>query len=272
VLSSLLLYALLFAGIGVVVFAGTLVLQGAIYSEPVSQLYWRAPVAGLILTLFFAAWCYLAYRSPGSYNTLFAFTTSYDESTFEELTSYKRGNQTLYKRNKTSKDYRDSANNKWRRSGTDGVVDEIVVEDKKDGQKFRFHVELGPDGNFKSEPARFVEVGGKGRVMLDNDIGHLSSVRWGLIFGNILLNIVHLVLWFAALWLILRFQWLHAFGLALVLWLIVTFAIMPMLFKRAEDAARSPGRTMARATTLVADTSAIRGSDIGILTSMRGCA
>jgi ABC-type transport system involved in cytochrome bd biosynthesis fused ATPase/permease subunit len=39
--------------------------------------------------------------------------------------------------------------------------------------------------------------------------------------------------------LLLRFQWGHAFGLALVLWLIMTLTIAPMLFKRTEDAARN---------------------------------
>ena len=65
------------------------------------------------------------------------------------------------------------------------------------------------------------------------------------IYANIFLNLLHLIVWFAALWLILRFQWGHAFGLALALWLVVTFAIMPMLFKRAEDTARGINRSVA---------------------------
>src|SRR5207253_7344005 len=80
VLSFLFVFGLLFLGIAVVLFAGTVVLQGALYSEPVNQLYWRAPLAGLLATLFFAGWCLLDYRSPGSYNALFDFTDPHDES------------------------------------------------------------------------------------------------------------------------------------------------------------------------------------------------
>jgi len=45
--------------------AGTVFIQGYIYSEPVEQVYWRAPAAALIVALFVAFWCSLDYKSPG---------------------------------------------------------------------------------------------------------------------------------------------------------------------------------------------------------------
>jgi hypothetical protein len=250
VLSSLLLFVLIFVGIGVVLFAGTLLLQGAIYSEPVTGLLWRAPVAAAIVTLFLAGWCTLAGRSPGNYNTIFDFTAG-EEEHFKQFWSVKRGRESLYISKPNSRNRmepREKETNKiWSRSDSDGVVEAIIVEDK-DGEKIRLEAELTPDGKFKAaqgEPVRYVEVGGKHRVMTDSDIGNISVVRWGRIYANIFLNLLHFIVWFAALWLILRFQWGHAFGLALALWLVVTFAIMPMLFKRAEDAARDVNRSVA---------------------------
>src|SRR5262245_14018819 len=200
VLASLLVFVLIFVGIAVVVFAGTLLLQGSFYSEPVTQLFWRAPVASLTLTLFFAGWCYLAYRSPGNYNTLFDFTATQDEPLFKQFWSVKRGRETLYLRKPNSRgkdEYREKDSNKvWSRSDSEGVVSSIIVEEKE-GEKTRFEAELTPDGKFKAppgEPARYVEVGGRRRVMTDNDIGRISTVRWGRIVGNIFLNFLHLAL------------------------------------------------------------------------------
>jgi hypothetical protein len=257
VLPPLFVFALLFAGIAVVMFAGTLLLQGSFYSEPVSQLYWRAPVAAAFVTLFIAGWCYLAYRSPGTHSTLFDFTATEDEFSAKQFWSVKHGQRSLFVAKPTSGrryEYRDKATNKrWSRSDADGLVETVIITDK-DGREIAFEAELTPDHKFKAgpgEPARYIEVGGRHRVMMDTDIGRISTVRWGRIYGNVLLNILHVIVWFAALWLLLRFQWGHALGLALVLWLIVTLAIMPMLFKRAEDAARSSGSAAIAMSTRV---------------------
>ena len=249
-LSSLLVFALLLVGIAVALFAGTLLLQGSLYSEPVSNLFWRAPAAAVVVTAFAAVWCYIAFRSPGNYNTIFEFSAASDREHFDHFWSTKRGRENLYvsKRNSAGRfEYRDKDTNKtWSRSDSEGVVEAIIIEDS-DGQKIRFEAELTPDGKFRApagEPVRYVEVNGKHRVMTDNDIGNITIARSGRVFANILLNFLHLIVWFAVLWLLLRFQWSHALGLAVVLWLIMTFAIMPMLFRRADEAGRGTGRTI----------------------------
>jgi hypothetical protein len=57
-----------------------------------------------------------------------------------------------------------------------------------------------------------------------------------MVFANLLLNFLHLGVWFACLWLLLRFQWGHALGFAVVLWLALTLTILPMLFTKTEAA------------------------------------
>jgi hypothetical protein len=68
----------------------------------------------------------------------------------------------------------------------------------------------------------------------------LTSSRWGVLIVNIGLNVLNLVVWFVCLWLVLRFQWSHALGLAILFWVAVSFLIMPMLFERVEQLGQSP--------------------------------
>ena len=73
--------------------------------------------------------------------------------------------------------------------------------------------------------------------MSDSAPGWLSVPRTGVVAANLFLNLVHGIVWFLCLWLLLRFQWGHALGLAFVGWLVLTF-FLPPLFKRTEDLAK----------------------------------
>ncbi len=241
-----LVLALAFFGISILLWAGTMFFQGYIYSEPVDGLYWRAPLAGLILTLFATFWCRLDYRSPGKYNTLFDFSARENEE-FPKFWSLKKGKEILYVRKTIGQgriEYRDEHGRPWSRSDAEGVMEAIVIE--KDGQRIRFDAQLTPDGKFKiteGQPASYVETTGRHRVMTDDYIGRLSEVRGGMVAANLLLNFFHFLLWFACLWLILRYQWGHACGLAIVIWLVATLTLLPMMFKKAEDLSRERANT-----------------------------
>jgi hypothetical protein len=54
---------------------------------------------------------------------------------------------------------------------------------------------------------------------------------------NLFFNFGHLIVWFLGLWLLLRFQWGHALGFAVVAWLVMTLTILPMLLSYAGAAA-----------------------------------
>jgi hypothetical protein len=238
-----LVFVLAFLGVAAVLWAGTVFFQGYIYSEPVSGLLWRAPVAALVLCLFVAFWFRLAYGAPGKYNTLFEFSARDDAPPFKQLWSVKKGKEILYVAKTVGQnkvEYRDSHGRPWSRSDAEGIMEAIIVEDK-DGQKIRFDAELTKDGKFKiapNESLRYVEAGGRHRVMTDDYIGRLSEVRPGMIAANLFLNFFLFVVWFIFLWLILRYQWGHAFGLAAVIWLVLTVTLLPMMFKKAEDLSR----------------------------------
>jgi len=253
VLELMLILGIAFLGLSVLLWAGTVFFQGYIYSEPVTGSIWRAPLAALILTAFTAFWCSLAYRHPGRYNTLFQFSSREDQAFNNKFWSVKKGKETLFVAKHNAKgrmEYRDPQGKPWSRSDSEGVTEAIIVEDQN-GDKIRFETELTPEGKFKSiqgEPIRYVETGGRHRVMTEDYIGKLSEVRWGALLANIFFNFLHFLLWFACLWLLLQYQWSHAFGLAIIIWLVATLTLLPMLFKKSEDLSAHRQSTAQRET------------------------
>ncbi len=238
----------LFLAVAVILWAGTLVWQSYIYSEPVSQLFWRAPAASLALVLFVAFWCFLDYKTPEAYNPallLFEPHTSKDEI-LPRFWSVKNQQEILFEGKKNAKgrvEYFDRSGRRWSPSATDGIMEAIVIEE--DSQRVRFNAQT-QDGKFKTDAdgaVRYQEEGGRGRIMTDTYIGRLEASRRGTVFVSMLLCLLHLGVWFAGLWLLLRYQWSHAFGLAMICWLILTLIVMPMLFRKTEDFAREKAQT-----------------------------
>src|SRR5262249_10789620 len=116
-------------------------------------------------------------------------------------------------------------------------VQAILFEDNpgkigEKGEKVRF--ELNKDSD--SGNSRF--VGPSGWAMGENNLGQPSIFRSGRLVANLLLNFLHLAVWFLALWLLLRFQWGHALGLAIVIWLIMTLTVLPTLMSHTSEIAR----------------------------------
>ena len=60
---------------------------------------------------------------------------------------------------------------------------------------------------------------------------------------SVLLNFGFLAVWFVCLWLLLRFQWSHALGLAVAFWAAMTLFVLPPLLTRAEEVARQRAGT-----------------------------
>jgi hypothetical protein len=252
VLGLLLIFVVILLGSAVLLWGGTYILQAYIYSNPTPDLFWRAPLAAAITTLFLAFWISFDYRRPGSFNTLFDFS-AVDDQAYDKFLSVKNKKEIPYAAHKIGKariEYRDSQGKAWTRSDTEGAVSAIIVEEP-DGRKTRFEADMTKEGTFtakQGEPVRYREEGGK-RVMTDSFMGRVTVTRWGLVFGNILLNFGLLVAWFIVLWLLLRFQWPHAFGLALAVWAAFIF-VLPALFRKAEDVSKSRAAQTASSASL----------------------
>jgi hypothetical protein len=241
---------LLLVTVALIVFlwAGTLFLQGALYTEPTSELYWRVPAAGGVLGAFFALWCLLDYNDPGKpenegrYDTVFRFSPD-EETLFSKFKARREGSETKILYEKKAADFRNAANEPWRTTSDGKIFDALYIY--IDGREVEFRPELKKPGVFKKEAGevRYVEDGGS-RVITEGQVrqGILYTHYTSVVLMNFLLNFLHFAVWFLCLWLILRFQWPHALGLSLVLWLIMTLTVLPMLVSKARDLGRETPR------------------------------
>jgi hypothetical protein len=247
--------------LSVLLWVGTAWLQGYIYNEPAQGLSWRAPAAGAAVMAFLALWCFLDYRlaEPATedlpFDTLWNFspTETYPTKPWPYFWSVKNGKETEYRRQESVQAgggarYLDPATKQpWSRE-SNGLVQAVIVPDGD--KKVRFDLDLPPGGKFKpGEPARYKEDGGQHRVLTENDVltGQVSKFRFGLFVGNVILNLLHLGVWFACLWLLLRFQWPHALGLAVVLWVVMMFGVFPPLLFQTKQAVKARATASQRA-------------------------
>lgn len=246
-LGLFLIVLLLALGMAAVFWAGSAVVQGYLYSEPAAGLWWRSAAAGASVGMFLGLWCLIESKWPGRYDTLFNFSSG-EEKEFPRFWSLRKGGpgpeeEILFQRRHDERGrlhYMDRDNREWRRSDSGQVVAVIVDED---GAKKRFEAERNPDGTFlirPNEPLRFVEVDGQHRVMTETAIGRVTSSQTGVLVGNLAWNLLHFLVWFLCLWLLLRYQWAHALGLALAFWLAMSLTIWPVLQERVKAATGSP--------------------------------
>jgi hypothetical protein len=242
--------------LAVLLWVATVFLQGYWYTEPSADAYWQAPAAAGALTLFLLVWCLLnvsASHDPNQilpyepYDTLFRFSAREEMASqpAKRIWSVKKGTSEPipYDRRRIAQDkweYRDQSERPWRPLG----VEAILIE--RDGQRMRFELDKSTDSGYASY------VSSDGWVMPEYDLGRSTTFRVGRFVMNLLLNGLHLALWFVCLWLLLRFQWSHALGLAFVLWLVMTLLIVPMLMIRCGEVGRegaTPAATAVRSSS-----------------------
>jgi hypothetical protein len=248
VLGLVLLYVFFWIVLVVFFWAATLWFQGYIYSEPASDMHWRALATGTALALFMAFWGFLDFKSPGRYQALWDFTAREITEPYKQLWAVKEKKEVLYKMSRNENRlpvYYDD-----RHKPFPSRVDAVLVEEN--GTKVRFDIERDNQGKIKVETGQYVRyIDPQGRVMTEDSMGRLSIFHWGWFLANMFLNLTLLIVWFVALWLILQFQWPHAFGLAFVFWLMMTILIVPMLLNQVEKVAKTPTSPPAEAAACV---------------------
>src|SRR5437764_252679 len=225
----------MWAVLTLVLAAWTLWFQGYIYSEPVEQIYWRAPAAGAALALFLCLWTFLDYRAPGRYQTLTTFSAS-DDKTYPELRiPNAAGGEDVYKMRKTAQGrpeyYKGGERLKSR-------PEKVIVVDN--GQRYVFEPDRGAKGHFQVGPDGYLHYQDKehGLEMSEYYLGQVTIRHPGRGVLNVLLNLAYLAVWFVCLWLLLHFQWPHALGLAVVCWLVMILFVLPPVLGQAEDLAQ----------------------------------
>jgi hypothetical protein len=237
-LGVLLILLLIAVGVAALVAVGTAVIQGYLYNQPVEGIAWRSAVTGAAVGLFFGGWCWIESRAPHEYGSMLDFSPQ-KITVFPKFWSERtgdRGKQEIpYELGRDSRGrevYFGPDNRLWERSSSNGMVTAIIVEEN--GEKRRFDAQMTPQGTFQTDDAgavRYVEQSGR-RVMTDQSVGRITTTRYGVLFGNLALNLAHLLVWFLCLWLLMEFDFWHALGMAIALWLAFGLAVWPVLRDR----------------------------------------
>lgn len=256
----ILLLILLVVGVslGVGLLVGGLFVQGYIYTEPSRQVFWGAPVTAAVLFCFFTAWCLLvvfAQSTPSDipYDVIQRFSAREDmtPAPAKDLWAVRKNGKTEHYVLKKSIQFAGRAGAEYRSVDSDRPwngdgVDAVVL---KNGEQ-ELRLERVPEAERERGANReFVNADGWTMKLYDTGpTGIPSRFRYLRFIGNLFLNSLHFVLWFLCLWLLLRFQWTHAFGFALALWIAFTLIVLPMLLGQAaevSEARRTPPRTAA---------------------------
>jgi len=175
---------------------------------------------------------------------------------YKSAKSPEENEKIVYKRHTTpfGAEYLDPRGQSWQRGDTRGYVEAILVDDNGKEQVFKPKLVEVPNPNNPRGPKMkvfpkgseqfpgYFQVNGRRKM---EQLGQVRVFRWGLFVVNILLNTVHLGLWFVCFWLLLRFQWAHALGLAVVVWLVTTLVALPMLLGKTHELARQRAATAA---------------------------
>jgi hypothetical protein len=227
----------------VVLAAGTLWFQAYIYSEPAEQMYWRAPAAGAVVTLFLVVWVFLDYRAPGRYRELQEFSPTESRPPFQRLRVVDRdGKAEMYQLHKDARGRPEYLlNGKLGGKPLPSRPYKVVaIEGDRD---YPFEVvssQIDDKGKYKLQRGESLRYYNKetGWEMAETHMGQVYVFHTGWLLGNVLLNVLHLLVWFACLWLLMRYQWAHALGLAVACWAVATLLVVPMVLNKTEAVAR----------------------------------
>jgi hypothetical protein len=238
----ILILLLIWFGFSVFLTAWTLWFQAYIYSEAVDRIYCRGPAAGAALGLFFTLWVWLDYGTDSRFRTLFEFSARESWEYKKLIVETDAGQTETYLSGKTDRGGLTYYKDGHRTAGTlPSRPNKVTVTDEKDGRQLVFEPERDSKGHFLVRPGESLRYINKdsGRVMLEGQLGQVSTFRWWWLFQNLFINLLHLAVWWACLWLVLKFQFWHSFGMAIVAWLAVTLFMLPPLLNLAEETAKA---------------------------------
>lgn len=238
-------------GITTVLWAGTYYFQGYIYTEPSPGIAWQAPLGGVVMSFGFSIWCLSVAFSARASTTNLPINTIHRFSPIEEMVdrpiqriwAIKKkgagqsadGERLAYETQRNSRGgffYEDKITKRpWQ------PQDIIAIEiEKADGTKMRFDLVPAALGSYRS----FASKDGWSMIeFTEGPTGIPRKFNFALLIWNIVFNVFHLLGWFVVLFLLLRYQLMHALGLAIVLWAIMTLTMLPMLLGYAGQVAES---------------------------------
>jgi hypothetical protein len=241
VLDLLVVLIVFYVVLAIVLWLGSQSLQRFFYTEPSPGLLWRAALVSGLLTGFWWLWTLLNIWSSTvipiegrveiAYGMPWDFSTRVDvvaEPVAQIVSKRRTSEPALYKLDKLS-----PREIRYKKQDGDEYWDAAGVEYVKfshAGQDFHFVRVRMPEETY----AAFVDEI-TGLVMREYEIGRVGYSSPERLVIYILLNCAHLALWILCVWLGLRFEFVHALGVAVLLWAMSTMAVLPTLCAQAAE-------------------------------------
>jgi hypothetical protein len=231
---------------------GSLVAQGYLYQQPAEHLPARAAVAALLVGLFLTVWVWIDKRNPGRYDTFFEFapysTLEYSEFTAvrwtaaggklrEDAEGKRIETAVRFKRRpgaKTNPFVEEGTGQSFKLNDSTMMTAAFLVPVDEGGEPVRFDADLKKGAIPEYTPERrFTEVGGSRYIVAQTpeQLGVMYVPSTSVVVISLLLNFLLFVVWFVALWPVMRFGWGHSLGFAAVLGVVTMLVVMPLLFK-----------------------------------------
>jgi hypothetical protein len=243
-------FTALFWALGVLV-------QGYLYSQPASHLPVRAVVAGVVVALFVTGWTYVNTRAShkDKYGTLFEFnpTTMKDVTEFEAVRQLRVKDEKgqlkevsvpfkWVPEGKLGKFVETATGKDFRMNTADYMT--IALDLPEDGKKTRFDAAIDSGGRYvrEGDNVQFTEKGGS-RYLESERLHRLYVPSSGAFAAAVALNVLVFVVWFAAFWPVLRFNFGHALILALIFGTVSVLLLMPLLFEKNTPKPEVPSAT-----------------------------
>ena len=216
----------------------SLFLQAYLYNAPADRIYLRALVGGTAVALFLVGWTYINTRADrdNKYGAIHEFkpTATTEVTKFEAVRRNRAKIESTVAYNKAlgEKEFRSELDKSpFRVNTSDYITVAFLIKEEGKTEPTRFDAVLESELLYDSklEKKTFREKGGP-RLIEDDGIGVIVAPCGGVIFLAILINMLHVVVWFLVFWIVMKFTWPHAFGLAAVLGFAITLVAMPLLF------------------------------------------
>jgi hypothetical protein len=221
-------------------------LQPYLYSEPASNLPARAVGAAVVVGLAVGVWTYANAKSDrkGKYGPLHDFdsTGTTDVYEFTAVRQYAdKGPDGMPKEEKAvfhrpegqkSAAFTEEKTGKPFQLNTSTFKTMTLEVKDADGKVTKFEAVTDGKGNYVPDK-RFDEKGTKRHLDADAPGVIYAPSTKTMVFA-ILLNLANYLAWFAAFWLVLRFAFPHAAGLAVIFGLLTMLVVGPMMFERVR--------------------------------------
>jgi len=242
------LLVFLYAVLSGLLAAWTVWFSGYLYETPTRQMEWRGPAAGGVVFAVLLLWVVLAYRAPDNYRALWDFSSREVSAPFPDVyVPNDKGEPERFRYIKGLREYHQNGNERLKQMPSRPLS--ITV---KEGDKTSiFKPERDEKGKLlvrknrsafttQDEPLRYLDE--SGRVMLEDSLGQVTTFKPGNFILNVVLNLLMLAAWFVALWPVMRFQWTHALGQAVIFWLVMMMFLMPPVLGLTESVAKGRAR------------------------------